>query len=214
MVREGALRSLVEAAGTSFASALATLQRLKTIALDAEAKAGNKRLRADEFGNSSPAPGTEGEEPPPAESEADRQRREAANPDVPERTEEAPLDKDGLPPGWEAEDTTAGLGAASSTGLAPPLPGASAVANWGDTKQEQERAATAAMELRLDQLRHKDVVDKKRKEAAARKGAGTPKGGAGTSGATAVKSAPAQPKVGAVAETTPVTQPGVEQQSG
>ena len=64
------------------------------------------------------------------------------------------------------------------------------------------------MELRLDQMRHKDAVDKKRKEAAARKG------GAGTPGATAVQSAPAQPKVGTTAETTPVTQPGVEQQSG
>ena len=89
------------------------------------------------------------------------------------------------------------------------------MANLGDTKQEQERAATVAKELRLDQMRHKDAVDKKRKEAAARKGgAGTPKGGAGTLGATAVKSAPAQPKVGAVVETIPVAQRGVEQQSG
>ena len=121
--------------------------------------------------------------------------------------EDNPLDKGGFLLGWEAEDSTAGLGAASS-GLAAPLPGASAVASLGDAKQEQERAATAAMEHRLGQLRHKDAVDKKRKEAAARKG------GAGTPGATAVKSAPAQPKAGEVAEPTLVTEPGAKQQSG
>ena len=74
--------------------------------------------------------------------------------------------------------------------------------------RSKERAATAAMELRLDQMRHKDAVDKKRKEAAARKG------GAGTPGATAVKSAPALPKAGAVAEPTLVVTPGADPQSG
>ena len=52
------------------------------------------------------------------------------------------------------------------------------------------------MELRLDQMRHKDAVDKKRRDASTRDS-----GGAGTPGApSAVKSPPTLLKAGTVAE--------------
>ena len=48
-----------------------------------------------------------------------------------------------------------------------PGPGARAAV---ERREGRERAAAAAMKLRFDQMRHKDAVDKKRKEAAARWG--------------------------------------------